>query len=159
MTRMRGRCEGGKRLVCSAPHGHWCTTTLLGSMRLDGTTEAMAIEGATDQDVFMAYVRQVLAPALRPGDIVVMDNLAPHKNPAVEECIRATGAELWYLPPYSPDFNPIEQMWAKVKALLRKAAARTAHTLIEAIGNALQSVSASDALGWFLNCGYGATQC
>lgn len=159
MTRLRGRCAGGQRLVCSAPHGHWCTTTLLGSIRLDGNTEGMAIEGATDQDVFLAYAGKILAPTLRPGDIVVMDNLAPHKNPAVEEIIRAAGAEVWYLPPYSPDLNPIEQMWSKVKALLRKAAARTAETLVEAIGNALRSVSVSDATGWFLNCGYGTTQC
>jgi len=159
MTRVHGRCEGGKRLMASAPHGHWCTTTLLGSVRLDGTTEAMAIESATDQDVFMAYVREILTPALRPGDIVVMDNLSPHKTPAVAEIIRASGAEVWYLPPYSPDLNPIEQMWSKVKALLRKAAARTAQALLEAIGAALASVSASDALGWFQNCGYGNNQC
>lgn len=159
MTRLRGRSEGGERLAGSAPHGHWCTTTLLGSMRLDGTTEAMVIESATDRDVFAAYVREVLAPALHPGDIVVMDNLSPHKAPAVAEIIGASGAEVWYLPPYSPDLNPIEQMWSKVKALLRKAAARTAEALLEAIGAALDSVSAPDALGWFTNCGYGNTQC
>jgi transposase len=159
MTRLRGRCEGGQRLGASVPHGHWCTTTLLGAVRLDGTTAAMVIESATDQDVFLAYVREILVPTLRPGDIVVMDNLSPHKAPTVAEIIRASGAEVWYLPPYSPDLNPIEQMWSKVKALLRKAAARTAQALLEAIGAALDSVSASDALGWFQNCGYGNSQC
>lgn len=159
LTRLRGRCEGGQRLVASAPHGHWCTTTLLGAVRLDGTTAAMAIESATDQDVLLAYVREILVPTLRPGDIVVMDNLAPHHAPAVAEIIRASGAEVWYLPPYSPDLNPIEQMWSKLKAWLRKAAARSAQALLEAIGAALDSVSAADALGWFLNCGYGNSQC
>jgi transposase len=159
MTRLRGRCEGGKRLVASAPHGHWCSTTLLGAMRLDGSTAAMVIESATDQDVFLAYVREILTPTLRPGDIVVMDNLSPHKAPAVAELIRAAGADVWYLPPYSPDLNPIEQMWSKVKALLRKAAARTSEALLQAIANALDAVSASDASGWFLNCGYAGTQC
>lgn len=126
---------------------------------MDGTTAAMAIESPTDQDVFLAYLREILAPTLRPGDIVVMDNLSPHKTPAVADIIRAKGADVWYLPPYSPDFNPIEQMWSKVKAWLRKAAARTAQALLEAIAAALDSVSASDALGWFTNCGYGNNQC
>ena len=154
MTRLRGRSEGGKRLVGSAPHGHWCATTLLGAVRLERPTEAMVIESATDRDVFTAYVREVLAPTLRAGDIVVMDNLSPHKTPAVAEIVRAAGAEVWYLPPYSPDFNPIEQMWSKVKAFLRKTAARTAKTLLEAIGAALEQVCAADAQGWFKDCGY-----
>jgi len=159
MTRLRGRSEGGKRLVASAPGGHWCTTTLLSSMRLDAGTAAMVIESATDRDVFLAYVREILVPTLRAGDIVVMDNLSPHKTPAVAEIVRAAGAEVWYLPPYSPDFNPIEQMWSKVKAFLRKTAARTSQTLFEAIGAALDQVCASDAQGWFKDCGYANSQC
>jgi len=132
MTRLRGRSEGGKRLVASAPGGHWCTTTLLSSMRLDAGTAAMVIESATDRDVFLAYVREILVPTLRAGDIVVMDNLSPHKTPAVAEIVRAAGAEVWYLPPYSPDFNPIEQMWSKVKAFLRDSPhAVTVTTVVE----------------------------
>ena len=159
MARLRGRCEGGKRLPAGAPHGHWCSTTLIGSVRLDGSTESMVIESATDREVFTAYVREILVPALKPGDIVVMDNLSSHKIPAIAEIIQAARAEVWYLPPYSPDFNPIEQMWSKIKAYLRKAAARTSQALLHAIGDALNRVSASDACGWIQNCGYGVTQC
>ena len=154
MTRLYGRTFGGARVVDAVPHGHWCTTTMLSSIRLDGTTAAMVIEGATDAAVFRAYVDHVLVPSLRPGDIVVMDNLAPHKVPGVAEAIASVGATAWYLPPYSPDFNPIEKMWSKVKAFLRKAKARTPEALLDAIATALRTVSASDATGWFESCGY-----
>jgi hypothetical protein len=109
MTRLYGRIIGGGRLVGRTPHGHWSTTTILSSLRLDGSTAAMVIEGATDRDVFEAYVQEVLIPSLRPGDIVVMDNLAPHKSPRIIAAIEAASAEVWFLSPYSPDLNPIEK--------------------------------------------------
>jgi transposase len=158
MTRERGRAPGGQRLVDSAPAGHWATTTLLSSVRLDGSTAAMAIEGATDAAVFLQYAKQVLTPRLRRGDIVVMDNLSPHKMPAVIAAIEACGASVWFLPPYSPDLNPIEKMWSKVKALLRKAKARTLDALIDAIRDALRAVTTADILGWFAESGYVNTQ-
>jgi transposase len=154
MTRLYGRAFGGQRLVDAAPHGHWCTTTMLSAMRLDGSTAAMVIEEPTDCDVFEAYVVQVLIQSLRPGDIVVMDNLPPHKKPGVIAAIEAVGAVVWFLPPYSPDFNPIEKMWSKIKAYLRKVKARTKETLFDAIAAALLTVTASDALNWFASCGY-----
>ena len=158
MTRLYGRAEGGQRVVDAAPHGHWGTTTLLSSIRLDGSAAPMVIEGSTDADVFREYVRQVLVPSLRPGDIVVLDNLSPHKNAEVEAAIRAVGADVWFLPPYSPDFNPVEQLWSKVKAFLRALKARTLDAPIEGIRDALRQVTTTDALGWFDHCGYVATQ-
>lgn len=140
--------------MASCPHGHWRTTTMLSSVRLDGTTACLAIEGATDTAVFHAYVQTVLVPTLRPGDIVVLDNLAPHKNDQTLALIAAAGAEVRFLPAYSPDLNPIEMMWSKVKALLRAAEARTHPDLITAIGRALRAVTAEDARGWFAACGY-----
>ena len=154
MTRRYGRSFDGQRLVDGTPHGHWCTTTILSSIRLDGTTAAMVIEGATDAAVFQAYVRQVLIPTIRPGDIVVMDNLSPHKSPGIAEAIEAAGAEVWFLPPYSPDFNPIEKMWSKIKAFLRAVKARTYDALLQAIAAALRTISSSDVTGWFASCGY-----
>ena len=154
MTRLYGRAFGGKRAVDTAPHGHWCTTTMISALRLDGSTADMVLDGATDGAAFQAYVRDILTPSLRPGDIVVMDNLAAHKMPAIIDAITASGAEARFLPPYSPDFNPIEKMWSKIKAYLRKVKARTKETLWEAIGAALKTVTASDALGWFESCGY-----
>jgi transposase len=154
MTRLYGRSFGGRRLVDAAPHGHWCTTTMLYAMRLDGSTAAMVIEEPTDAEVFEAYVGQVLTRSLRPGDIVVMDNLPPHKKPSVITAIEAAGAVVWFLPPYSPDFNPIEKMWSKIKAYLRKVEARTQEALFDAIGAALLTITASDAFNWFASCGY-----
>jgi transposase len=154
MTRLYGRVFGGQRLVDAAPHGHWCSTTILSSIRLDGATAAMVIEGATDTSVFQAYVQRILIPSLRPRDIVVMDNLAPHKHPEILRMLERAGVEAWHLPPYSPDFNPIEKMWSKIKAYLRKAKARTPNALLRAIGRALRTITASDAAGWFQHCGY-----
>jgi len=154
MTRLYGRVFGGQRLVDAAPHGHWCSTTILSSIRLDGSTAAMVIEGATDTDVFHAYVQRVLIPTLRPSDIVVMDNLAPHKRPAIVQALEQSGVKVWYLPPYSPDLNPIEKMWSKIKTYLRKAKARTSRALLRAIGRALRTITAADAAGWFQHCGY-----
>lgn len=126
---------------------------MLSSIRLDGTTAAMVIEGATDAGVFQAYLTEVLIPALGPGDIVVMDDLSPHKSPGIAEAIEAAGAEVWFLPPHSPDFNPIEKMWSKIKAFLRAAKARTYDALLKAIAAALKRVTVSDAIGWFESCG------
>lgn len=154
MTRLRGRAPRGQRLVASAPHGHWRTTTMISSVRLDGTSACLAIEGATDHAVFHAYVREILVPTLRPGDIVVMDNLGAHKSPATLALITAAGAQPRFLPAYSPDLNPIEMMWSKVKAFLRAAEARSEQELLETIALALAAVSASDARGWFAACGY-----
>lgn len=141
-------------MVCHAPGGHWRTTTMISSVRLDGTTACMTIEGATNTEVFQAYVRQILLPVLRPGDIVILDNLGAHKNEATLALIRQAGAEARFLPAYSPDLNPIEMMWSKVKALLRKAQARTHPDLLKAIAHALSCVTPHDALGWFAACGY-----
>ncbi len=154
MTRLRGRAPRGRRLLAKAPHGHWRTTTMISSVRLDGSTACMTIEGATDTAVFQAYVREILGPSLRPGDIVIMDNLGPHKNAQTLALITATGATARFLPAYSPDLNPIEMMWSKVKALLRASEARTAAELQRAIAAALGQVRAQDAIGWFAACGY-----
>ena len=141
-------------MVCQAPHGHWCTTTMISSVRVDGTTACMTIEGATNTEVFHAYVRVVLVPSLRVGDIVVLDNLGAHKNKRTLALIEQAGAEVRFLPAYSPDLNPIEMMWSKVKALLRKKQARNSPDLLAAIASALCAVTAQDALGWFTACGY-----
>lgn len=157
MTRLRGRALNGERLHDHAPSGHWHTTTMLGSIRLNGETTCMVIDGSTDSQVFREYVRRVLTPTLRPGDIVVCDNLSAHRDVEAQSLIEAKGAQLLFLPPYSPDFNPIEAMWSKIKAFLRNAKARTSDSLLEAIKQALDSVSAHDALGFFCHCGYMCT--
>jgi transposase len=154
MTRLRGRSRKGARLHASAPHGHWHTTTMICAIRLDGSTACMAVDGATDTEVFRTYTEQVLLPQLRDGDIVIMDNLSPHKNPETIELIETAGASVLFLPPYSPDLNPIEKMWSKVKAHLRALEARTYDQLIEAIASALPKVTHQDAVNWFASCGY-----
>ncbi len=127
---------------------------MISSIRRDGSTAAMTVEGATTSEVFRAYIEHILAPTLRPGDVVVLDNLSPHKDKVALALIEQAGAEVRFLPPYSPDFNPIEKMWSKVKALLRSAKARTDEALLTAIGAALARVTAQDAEGWFASCGY-----
>ena len=154
LTRLCGRAPKGERVHASAPGGNWHTTTMISSIRLDGSTACMALEGTTDTESFRAYVSAVLVPALRPGDIVVMDNLSPHKSDPTLALITNAGAQAIFLPAYSPDFNPIEKMWSKVKNLLRGAEARTPDNLITAIGQALAKVTPQDALGWFTSCGY-----
>ena len=154
MTRLRGRAERGHRVHGHAPQGHWHVTTLLGAIRLDGSTACLAMEGATDTEVFQTYVRQVLCPMLRPGDIVIMDNLAPHKDPLSLALIAQAGGEVLFLPAYSPDLNPIEKMWSKVKGCLRSTEARTQAALYEAISAALARVTRQDAINWFASCGY-----
>jgi transposase len=158
MTRLRGRALGGSRLFDAAPHGHWCTTTMISSIRLDGTCACMAVDSATDRDVFREYARQVLVPALRPGDIVILDNLSAHEDEETRLLIEAVPARLLPLPPYSPDLNPIEKMWSKVKEFLRDAKARTQSELYDAIAAALNTVTPQDAAGWFSSCGYTASQ-
>lgn len=127
---------------------------MISALRVDGRTADMVIDSATDGVVFLTYVEKILAPTLKSNEIVVMDNLSSHKMAAVVAAIEATGAQVYFLPPYSPDLNPIEKMWSKVKAYLRKVKARTKDTLWQAIGAALNTVSASDALNWFKSCGY-----
>ncbi len=154
MTRLRGRARRGSRVHACAPCGHWRTTTMISSIRLDGSTACMTIAGATDTEVFRTYVEAVLCPSLRPGDLVIMDNPAPHKSPPTMELIARAGARVMFLPPYSPDFNPIEKMWSKPRAFLRAKEARTREDLDAAIGEALEKVTANDARGWFASCGY-----
>jgi len=154
MTRLYGRAEKGERVVDFAPHGHWCTTTMISSIRFNGTTACMAVDGSTTGKVFRAYTEHVLVPSLRPGDIVVLDNLSAHKDKVAREMIESVGAQVMFLPPYSPDLNPIEKMWSKVKQLLRGTKARTQESLLTAIGVALGCVTEADALGWFASCGY-----
>jgi transposase len=127
---------------------------MISSIRLDGSTACMALEGTTDTESFRAYVAQVLVPTLQSGDIVVMDNLSPHKSDPTLALIISAGAQVLFLPAYSPDLNPIEKMWSKIKSLLRTAEARTPADLITAIGQALAKVTPQDALGWFVSCGY-----
>jgi transposase len=154
LTRLCRRALKGERVHASAPCGHWHTTTMISSIRLDGSTACMALEGTTDTESFRAYVGQVLAPTLRPGDIVVMDNLSPHKSDPTLALIAQAGAQVLFLPAYSPDLNPIEKMWSKVKGLLRGVEARTPADLVTAIGQALARVTSENALGWFVSCGY-----
>ena len=136
------------------PAGHWQTITMISSIRLDGSTACMALEGTTDTEAFRAYVHQVLVPTLRLGDIVIMDNLSPHKSDPTLKLITEAGAEVLFLPAYSPDLNPIEMMWSKIKNVLRSLEARTVPDLITAIGHALSRVTPKDALNWFAHCGY-----
>jgi transposase len=138
----------------SVPHGHWKTTTVIAGLRTSGITAPFVINCAVDRDVFETWIKQVLVPALRAGDIVVMDNLSSHKGPRVHEMIEAAGAELRYLPPYSPDFNPIETAFAKLKALLRKEAARTVEALWSAIGRLVDLITPSEAIKMFAAAGY-----
>lgn len=154
MTRRYGRAKRGARLIASVPHGHWKTTTFIGALRCDGLTAPAVFDGPINGVSFLEYVRQVLVPTLKRGDIVVLDNLSSHKVQGVRAAIEAVGAELRYLPPYSPDLNPIEQIFAKLKALLRKAAARTVDTLWKAIANLIPTVTANEALNCFRNSGY-----
>ena len=157
MTRLYGRAPRGQRVIEYAPAGHWCTTTMLGALRWDRFEAPLVIEGAMDSVVFRGYVERMLVPTLYPGDVVVMDNLSPHKTQGVQEAIEAVGATVRYLPPYSPDFNPIEPMWSKVQQYLRSAAARTHGQLVLAVGDAMRSVTPDDCRGFFTGCGYTGT--
>lgn len=158
MTRRYGRAPRGERVVDHVPAGKYHSTTMLGALRHDGTVAAMVYEGGTDVAVMQAFAERDLRRILRPGDVVVMDNLSAHKDAGVIAAIESAGAIVCHLPPYSPDLNPIEAMWSKVKEVLRSLKARTAEALLDAIGVALRSVTTADAEGWFLHCGYGNTE-
>ena len=154
MARLYGRARRGERLRAGVPHGHWNTTTFVGALRLSGMTAPMLLEGPMTQAWFLAYVLQVLVPTLRPGDIVILDNLAAHKGAAVRQAIEAVGATLLFLPPYSPEFNPIENAFAKLKALLRKAAARTLDQLHRAVAAGIDAFSPQECANYFTAAGY-----
>jgi transposase len=154
MARRYGRCPRGERLVSSVPWGHWKTTTFVAALRVGGIAAPCVLDGPMDGQSFRAYVEQFVVPVLRPGDIVVMDNLASHKVKGIREAIEAAGAELRYLPPYSPDLNPIEQFFAKLKAWLRKAAARTVDALILAIADVLAALDPQECTNYLANQGY-----
>lgn len=154
MARTRGRAPRGERLRSPVPHGHWKTTTLVAGLRLSGIAAPFVLDGPINRDVFKAYVERVLVPELTPGDIVVMDNLGSHKGPAVRAAIEAAGAQLLFLPPYSPDFNPIEMAFSKLKALLRKAAERTVEGLWSAIGHLIDTVTPDECANFFAAAGY-----
>jgi transposase len=153
MTRGYARASGGRRVHEATPGGHWKILTILSALSLGGLLATMTIEEATDGDIFLAYIEQVLGPKLRPGDVVVMDNLSAHKVAGIAELIQAAGAELLYLPPYSPDLNPIEKAWAKLKQLLRSTKARTAEALEQAIAELLPQITPQNAQAWFRHSG------
>jgi transposase len=157
LTRTHGRCDQGQRCVARVPAGHWRTMTAVAAIRLAGLTAAATTPHAMDGELFLGYVEHALMPSLRPGDVVVMDNLPGHKLPAVRTWIESAGATLLYLPPYSPDFNPIEMIWSKVKRLIRSAAARTVDALHEAFATAMAAVTPEDIRGCFGHCGYATT--
>jgi len=157
MTRTHGRCAKGQRLVAKVPHGHWKTLTFLAALRHDAITAPFVLDGPINGDWFLAYVEQVLVPTLKPGDVVVMDNLGSHKGKAVRKAIRQAGAHLLFLPPYSPDLNPIEQVFAKLKTLLRKAQERTVEATWRRIGTLLDEFSADECANYLVNSGYAAT--
>jgi len=152
MTRRCGRCLGGGRIHEATPESHWRILTVIGAMSLKGMIATMTIEAATDTDILLAYLDHVLCPVLAPGDVVVMDNLSSHKVQGVSERLHARGAELLYLPPYSPDLNPIEKAWSKLKDVLRAAKAQTSNDLYQAIRNALPQISSENATAWFRTC-------
>ncbi len=154
MARARGRAARGERLVAAVPHGHWKTTTFLAALRYDAITAPLVLDGPIDGESFKAYVEQMLVPTLKVGDRVMMDNLPAHKVNGVREAIEAAGASLTYLPSYSPDLNPIEQVFAKLKALLRQAAERTIDDLWNRIGQLLYQFQASECRNYFKNAGY-----
>jgi transposase len=157
MARRYGRSPSGARLIATVPHGHWRTTTFVAGLRQTGIVAPLVLDGPMTGTAFCAYVEQFLAPALSPGDVVVVDNLAAHKVDAVRQAIAAAGASILYLPPYSPDLNPIEQLFAKLKALLRKAAARTKDQLWSTIGRLLEAYPPAECTNYLNHCGYGST--
>ena len=154
MTRLRGRALGGQRLRAHIPHGRYQTSTLISAVRLEGPCAPWLFEGPMNGEMFLAWVREGLAPALRRGDVVILDNLSTHKIRGVREALAAAGARLLYLPPYSPDFNPIEPMWSKIKQTLRSHAPRTEDQLLRAAKTAFQSISSSDCKGFFFSARY-----
>jgi transposase len=157
LVRSHGRSLEGSRCLAYAPNGHWKVMTAVAAIRLSGMAAAATMACPMDGALFQTYLHEALLPTLAAGDVVVMDNLASHKHPRVRELIESAGARLLYLPPYSPDFSPIEMIWSKVKRLLRSAAARTVDALHEAFGVAMAAVTSGDILGCFSHCGYATT--
>lgn len=157
MTRLRGWAPSGRKLLAKAPQGHWRTLTFLAALRCDRIEAPCVIDGPINGESFLAYVEQILVPTLRPGDIVIIDNLGSHKGKAVRRAIRAAGARLFFLPPYSPDLNPIEQVFAKLKTLLRKAAERTVQATWKRIGALLRNFTPQECANYFRNAGYAST--
>ncbi|OUJ01516.1 transposase [Acetobacter cibinongensis] len=154
MARRYGRCRRGQRLRSAVPHGHWKTTTFVAGLRLTGIVAPMVLDGPINGRSFQTYVDRVLVPDLRPGDIVIMDNLGSHKGPGVQAAIEAAGATVRYLPPYSPDFNPIEKAFSKLKAHLRKAAERTRDALWDRIGTLIDQITPAECANFFTAAGY-----
>jgi transposase len=154
MTRLFGRAPRGERVVDTVPQNYGPNVTIIGALSLHGLEAVMTVDGATDGDVFQAYVEQVLGPTLVAGDVVIMDNLGAHKVARIREALAQRGAQVVYLPPYSPDLSPIEPCWSKVKTALRQAKARTREALEGALGQGLSTVTAVDARNWFVHCGY-----
>lgn len=154
MTRLRGRAPRGERLIDKTPHGHWKTTTLIAALGISGMRCSTVVDGAVNGDIFEAFVEQVLVPELRSGDVVIMDNLSSHKRQRIRKLIEAAGAHLVFLPAYSPDLNPIELIFAKVKQLLRSLACRTRDALWKAMQSVLDQVTSSDAINCYKHCGY-----
>jgi transposase len=154
MARLYGRAPKGERLRAGIPHGHWQTTTFVAGLRLTGMVAPMVLDGPINREAFQAYLDQVLVPELKPGDIVVIDNLGSHKGAGIRQTIEAAGARLLYLPPYSPDFNPIENAFAKLKALLRKAAERTINGLWDAVGRTIDLFTPTECANYFAAAGY-----
>lgn len=154
LTRLFGRAPRGERVADSVPQNYGENVTMLGALSLSGVEALITVNGATDGDIFLVFVREVLAPTLSEGDVVIWDNLGAHRSLAVREAVEARGAQLVFLPPYSPDMNPIERCWSKIKTFLRAAKARTRESLEAAIKQALATVTESDARAWFEHCGY-----
>jgi transposase len=152
LTRRYGRAPKGERVREAVPHGRWKVLTILGALSTKGVQASMTIEAATDADLFLTFVQQVLVPTLRPGQIVVMDNLSAHKSRKIRRLLAAHQCRLWYLPPYSPDLNPMELAWSKLKTFLRAAKARRLPALEEAVGEGLRTITAKDARNWFRHC-------
>ena len=157
MTRSHARAPRGQRALCKTPHGHWKILSTIAAMTVDGMLGYGTFDGATDTGTFVSFVRDGLVPNLKPGQVVVMDNLPAHKSPRIDELIESVGAKVLRLPPYSPDFNPIEMAISKIKSILRKLARRTVDALLDAIDEAMALVNGHDALGFIRHCGYAAT--
>jgi Transposase and inactivated derivatives len=154
LAKLRGWWRKGERLRSFVPCGRWHTTTMICAIRYDGVFAPLIMDGAMDGESFQAYVEQILIPALSPDDVVVMDNLSTHKTTAVESALRENGIQFFYLPPYSPDLNPIENMWSKVKSVIRCKTARTLHALMYAMAEAIEMVTPEDCQGYFAHAGY-----
>lgn len=154
LAKLHGRCLKGERLRDSAPAGHWLTVTMLSAVRIDGPIAPLLVDGAIDGEIFTAWIEQFLLRELRPNDVVIMDNLSTHRVAKVSQLLESAGHRLLYLPPYSPDLNPIENMWSKVKGILRNLEARTFDELIEAVRIAISEITAQNCRGFFEHCGY-----